>query len=342
MLILVGIVISLIFPQFGLNFQEYIVPLMMLLMFLSFLNIDYHSMAERMHHFKKPSITLLVIHLLSPLLVLLLKPLFIEEIFLGLIIVSSVSSGLSVVFLSSLFKGNSSIALLITFFSNVLAPVILPIVIYLFTKKVVDIDYISISLTIVKLVIIPLLLAMTIHKFNFIKPISKHSVQLSSIVLFFVILGIISPVQDIIFSNPELSIKLFIIVVLLTGINFLVGYFLGNTKEEKITYAITSNYKNYALASIIALSNFEPIVAYPAAMYALVNNLFLIPLQLFVLKKDTNHTEKTLEKAIDKKIVKSKSVVKKTKSKTSIKTTKKVEKKVIKKTTKSSKTTSKK
>jgi len=318
MLILVGIVISLIFPQIGLNFQDYIVPLMMLLMFLSFLNIDYHSMAQRMHHFKKPSVTLLVIHLLSPLLVLFLKPLFIEEIFLGLIIVSSVSSGLSVVFLSSLFKGNSSIALLITFFSNVLSPVILPVIIYLFTKKIVDIDYVSISLTIVKLVIIPLLLAMTIHKFNIIKPISKHSVQLSSIVLFFVILGIISPVQNIIFSNPELSIKLFFIVVLLTGINFFVGYFLGNTKEEKITYAITSNYKNYALASIIALSNFEPIVAYPAAMYALVNNLFLVPLQLFVLKKDTTHSEKNLEKATDKnkKITKSKPETKTIKKKT--------------------------
>jgi BASS family bile acid:Na+ symporter len=284
-LILIAILISLIYPKFGLTFKDYIIPLMMGLMFFSFLNINFQLLSNNLHHIKKPSFVLITVHFLSPVLLLLLKPYVIPEIFLGLIIVSASAAGISVVFLSSLFKGNPTTALLITFTSHVLAPILIPIIIFTFTRQVVEINYIAISMTIIKLIILPLLFAMFIHHFKFSKKISPHATKISSFILFFVIIGIISPVQNFLVENIYLTLTLFTIVIGLTTINFLVGYSLGKTKEEKITYGICANYKNYALASIIALSNFDPIVAIPAAVYALVNNLFLIPLQLFFLDR---------------------------------------------------------
>ncbi|NQZ84492.1 MAG: hypothetical protein HRU03_02135 [Nanoarchaeales archaeon] len=284
-LILIAIMISLIYPKFGLNFQPYITPLMMALMFFSFLNINFQSLSDNLHHIKKPSEILLIVHFLSPILVLLLKPYLDPQIFLGLIIAASTAAGVSTVFLSSLFKGNPNTALLITFTSHMLAPILIPLVIYIFTRQVIDINYIAISFTIIKLIIIPLLLAMFFHHFKAYKKVVPYASKISSFILFFVILGIISPVQKFLVENIKLTFLLVAIIIGLTTINFLVGYFLGKTKEEKITYGICANYKNYALASIIALSNFEPVVAIPAAVYGLVNNFFLIPLQFFLHSK---------------------------------------------------------
>ena len=284
-LVLTAILISLIYPQIGLGLQNYVTYLMMGLMFFSFLNIDFKKISKNLHHIKKPSATLAIIHLLSPLIVLTLKPYLDPQIFLGFIIVTIISSGISVVFLSSLFKGNPNTALVITFFSNILAPVTIPALLYLFTKLVININYLSIALTIVKLIIIPLLVAMLFHQFKFTKSIAKHANTISTLILFVVMIGIISPVQYLLVYDLKLTFLLIAIVIGLTSINFFAGYALGNTREEKITYGICSNYKNYALASIIALTNFDPMVALPAAIYALVNNLFLIPMQMLILHK---------------------------------------------------------
>jgi BASS family bile acid:Na+ symporter len=257
---------------------------MMGLMFFSFLNINFKKISQNLHHIKKPSITLAIIHILSPLIILTLKPYLDPQIFLGLIIVTIIPSGVSVVFLSSLFKGNPNTALVITFFSNILSPITIPALLYIFTKLIININYLSIALTIVKLILIPLLLAMLFNQLKFTKKLAKNANTISTLILFVLIIGIISPVQYLIIHDLKLTFMLIAIVIGLTTINFFAGYSLGKTREEKVTYGICSNYKSYVLASIIALSNFDPMVALPAAIYALVNNLFLIPMQMLILK----------------------------------------------------------
>lgn len=108
-------------------------------------------------------------------------------------------------------------------------------------------------------------------------------------------------------ENLELSLKLGVFVIFLTSINFFAGYLLGKGPREKITFGITANYKNYALASIIALTSFtDPMIALPATIYAFVNNLFLIPLQLFFCRKDGCPTPSLEKKKVTKKVTKKK------------------------------------
>jgi len=49
---------------------------------------------------------------------------------------------------------------------------------------------------------------------------------------------------------------------------------------------VSASYKNHTLSTVIALSLFGPTVALPSVIYAVVNNLFLIPMQFVFEEKE--------------------------------------------------------
>lgn len=283
--ILIAIVLSFVFPSIGLFMAPGISWLLMALMFFSALKIDFGIVFGQLKHYKKIVQLLLVIHLLGPIVVFLFKPLLTPDQFLGFILAAAISSGLSVVFLSDLYGGKPSIALAITAISNILSPITVPAIVFVIAQTQVSIDPIAMSITIFKFVVIPLIVAKIIQRTPLYKPISKYNSSLALGVLFLLIMTIISPVKDLILAKPSESILLMILVSVLSSIGFGVGWMMSRKRPERITYAITSSYKNFTLASVVALSIFGPAVALPAAIYTLMNNLLLIPLQLIFLRK---------------------------------------------------------
>ncbi len=284
-IIFVAIIISFIYPNPGLMLKPYLIYLLMLLMFFSCLGINLKKIAEELKDCRDELATLAIIHLASPILILFLKPFLPEEVFLGLILAAVISSGMSVVFLSYLYGGIASEALVITSISNILSPITVPFLVLLFARTTIRVDVLAMIWTIFKLVAIPLAAAALIRKTSLNKPLEKHGSYISIVVLFVLILGIISPVRDVVLSNLNLSLILGAVVSVLVTINFFLGYLIGKSKPEKITYAITASYKNMTLSTVIALSLFNPMVALPSVIYAVVNNLFLIPLQLIFVRK---------------------------------------------------------
>jgi len=285
LLVLVATAISLIFPRAGLWASPYPIYFLMAIMFFNFLEINLDRLKTDLKNFKKKLAILAITHLVSPVIILLLKQYFSEEVFLGLIIVTVISVGMATVFLSNLFGGISEKALVITLISNLLAPVLVPFLVFIFAKTSIKIDFLDMGQTILKLVLIPAALARLVYMTKLKEPLKKSGTSISVILLFFIILGIVSPVRESIMENVSLSIVLLGIISVLVVINFILGYLLGTGRARKITYAITASYKNTTMASVVAYSLFGPLVALPAIIYTVVINLLLIPLQLLVVKK---------------------------------------------------------
>ena len=284
LLLLISFLVAMFFPQIGLFIKPVLVYLLMALMFFGTLGITVHAIGREFRDFKKIILTLCVIHILSPFLVFLVKDFFSSDIYLGLIIASCVSSGLSVVFLSKLYNADPADALVVTSISNLIAPIVIPVIVLLFASQAVQIGVLKMFLQIFQIVIVPFVLAVLIRKTKWYKPLTKLGSDISVIILFIVIIGTIAPVRDNILQTPNLFISLLIFVVVLTLINFILGLYIGKGKKEKIAFAITASYKNYTLALVLALSLFSPIVALPAIAYAVVNNFMLIPLYFFAKK----------------------------------------------------------
>ena len=285
LLVLLAIVLGFIFPKLGFFIQPSVVYLLMLLMLFSVLDMSYRKVWEQLHNYKKTLAALSIVHLAGPLIVLAFKPFVTEEIFLGLIIASVINSGVSVIFLSKLYGGLPSKALVITAVSHVLSPIVIPFLVILFAKTSIEIDPMSISWTIIRLVIIPIALSMLVRRSRLYKPMKKHGGWINIILLFLIIIGIISPIREIILANVSIAIYVGLIVMLIVVVDFLLGFALGKNKAERITYGVSTSYKNYVLSNVVALTLFGPVVALPAALYAVANNVLLVPLQFLCCRK---------------------------------------------------------
>ncbi|OGK59870.1 hypothetical protein A3I56_03310 [Candidatus Roizmanbacteria bacterium RIFCSPLOWO2_02_FULL_43_10] len=274
--------VSFAFPAAGTLLSPFVQILFMFMVFLSSINLNVRSILSQVHHPGKTVIALLLIHVVPPLTMLTLKPFVSDDLFLGLILASSAPSGIAVIFLSKMYKGDPSRALVITFLSNFLSPLILPLVVFTFVGRSVHLDILSMSLTLIKLIIIPGLLAQVIAQSHWKARISRNGPVLLTISLMLLIIGIISPVRNYLLDELLTSLLLAGFIGGTIMLLFLLGFHIGSTMEAKISYGIASSFKNFALATILAFSLFNASVALPALVYAVVNSLLLIPLQWYI------------------------------------------------------------
>lgn len=283
LIILTAIAFSFVFPHTGTAIKPYLAPLLMILMFLSCLDLKIDEIIKSLQDLKNISLMLLIVHLVSPLLVFIfLRGYFPDPIFLGLIIAATIPAGRSAVFLSNIYGGQPVKALVSTSVSNFLSPITVPVFVWLFTHTIIRLDLMEMSTTILEMVVIPLVLAVIIGRSKPGKSLNAYSPSLSIIILFLIVVGIISPLIGVVLDNFSTSIILAAIITLLIIIDFCLGYILGRNHAEHITYAISSSYKNYTLGTLLAITAFSPLVALPSIVYTVVSNLLLAPLQIIL------------------------------------------------------------
>jgi len=284
-IIFAGIIFSFLFPEIGINFKPYLNYLLGFILFLSCLDLNFREILGSLIDFKAQALVLAITHLVTPIIVFFLRDYFSPEIFLGLIIAATLPAGRSAVFLCNLYGGNPSKALTVTSISNALSPITVPALVWVFAHTTIKVDTLQMSYTILYLVIIPLILALLVGKTKVGKSLNQFATPASTISLFFIILGIISPLRSIIFSNLLLSLILLLIVCLFCIINFFLGTLIKTDLTDKVTYGLSSSYKNYTLGTILSLSVFSPIVALPSIAYTVANNILLVPLQFLLNRR---------------------------------------------------------
>jgi predicted Na+-dependent transporter len=126
--------------------------------------------------------------------------------------------------------------------------------------------------------VIPIVLARLVAGTFLKKVVEMEGTYISIVILFLLIWGSIAPVGLTLVYDWTL-VKVLLLVVLMVLANLCVGLWLGSDWKAKKTYAISLSYKNFTLAMVLALTLFGPMAALPAAVYTLVNNLMLVPLQ---------------------------------------------------------------
>lgn len=286
LVILIAIFISFGMPTFGTGLKPYLNIFLMILMFLSCLDIDLKEFVVALKDFKIQGLVLLIVHLVSPIIVLIfLRKFLSDEIFLGLILAAVIPAGRASVFLTKIYGGKPVTALVISSISNALSPITVPLLVWIFARTSIKINPVEMGVAILWLVAVPIAAAIFVRWIGWAKYLVKSASGLSVIFLFLIIIGIISPIRQVILDNIEKSMWLVGMVMGLISFDFWLGWKLGKNQMDKITLAITSSYKNYTLGTLVALSLFNPVVALPSIIYTITNNLMLIPIQILARKK---------------------------------------------------------
>jgi predicted Na+-dependent transporter len=284
-IVVLAIVLGVLFPRFFQPLAAYSTVMIMAIFFASSLRLDVRELWSYAKDWKMLLIACGFMLVFIPIAMWLPLELFASEWALPFLIIGAMPTGLTIALVADLFGGKTSLALLVSVATSLLAPLTVPLVFLLTIGQTVEIPVKSLFLSLVLTIVVPFFLA------TFVKSRAKqfvvkhdHTWQEISVFLFgFLIAGIVGDAivgEPAVFTWTEVAMML-IMTVYMGGLAWL-AYALTawRSMSERITIALCMIYMNNSLALYVADSYFkvDHVISRMVAILAVIN-ILLPPLK---------------------------------------------------------------
>lgn len=196
----------------------------------------------------------------------------------GVILVGTCPGGTASNVITYLSKGDVALSVGMTGVNTLLAPVLTPAITYLLLKTSVHVDVLSMFLSIVKVVIVPIVLGFVINHF-FGKYTSKASEALPLISVAAIALIVVSVVSHNAQKILETGAVVFAVVVLHNVLGYLAGYLLGILLKlplsKRKALSVEIGMQNSGLATSLAGTAFPDLsmATVPGAIFSVWHNI---------------------------------------------------------------------
>jgi len=277
---------ALLWPPFFADFKSWIVPLLMLVMLGMGLHLSVHDFKRVWQYRKLVLFGVGLQFLIMPFTAWLLsKGLGLsDELLIGMVLVGATAGGTASNVIAYLAKGDVALSVSMTVVSTLAAVFMLPLMSLIYLGQSIDVPAISMLGSLIKIIIVPVLIGILIHRFyaSSIERLASFTSWFSMLVIVFII-AIVVALNHANFA--ELAGILVLAVILHNLIGLLSGYFLarrlGYDSVIARTVAIEVGMQNSGLSVALALKFFTPASALPAALFSLWHNISGIIFALF-------------------------------------------------------------
>lgn len=198
------------------------------------------------------------------------------ELAAGLVLLGCVPGGTASNVMVYLAKGNLALSVAMTSLSTLLAPVMTPLLLLLLAGQWLPVNPVSMFLSIVQVIIIPIALGILVQRF-FPKAVAK-SVTIVPLISVAAILIIVSAVTA---ANAQNVISsgfiVFFAVFLHNGFGLLLGYLtamaMGLNETDRRAISLEVGMQNSGLGVALATAHFSPLAALPSVWGAIWHNI---------------------------------------------------------------------
>ncbi len=217
---------------------------------------------------------------IMPLLAFLLGKIFGLDAALlaGVVLVGTCPGGTSSNVITYLSKGDVALSVGMTSVNTILAPVLTPAITYLLLRTTVDVDPVSMFISIIQVVIIPIAAGFLINKFfgKFTQKLVKILPSVSVVAICLIVAAVVSHNSEKIFST---GIVVFAVVILHNLLGYACGFGLGKllrlTPAKTKALSIEVGMQNSGLATSLAGSAFPDLAmaTVPGAIFSVWHNI---------------------------------------------------------------------
>ena len=280
-LVLVSAVLALIFPQLLQQIRPTVINYLLgLVMFGMGLTLNLKDFKIVFSRPKDVIIGCLAQFTVMPLLAWLLTRLFSldEALALGVVLVGCCPGGTASNVITYLAKGDLALSVGMTGVSTLLAPFLTPLLTWALAGKSINVDMVSMFLSILWVVILPIVVGLIVKGMwpQFTDKATDYLPAFSSVAIAFIVAIVISATADRLLAGG----LLIVVVVMLHnicgfGIGYLTGRLLGLQEAKKRAISIEVGMQNSGLASSLATIHFAayPLAAIPGAIFSVWHNI---------------------------------------------------------------------
>ncbi|WP_274628523.1 bile acid:sodium symporter family protein [Arvimicrobium flavum] len=276
--VIVFAVLAFLLPSTFSVFAPWIVTLLGIIMFGMGLTISAKDFAEVGRRPFDVFIGVAGQFLIMPLLAVLLTRVIpmSPEVAAGVILVGCCPGGTASNVMTYLGKGDVALSVACTSVTTLLAPIVTPFLVWMFASQYLPVDAMSMFMSIVKVILVPLALGFAIQK---IAPAAvKAAVPALPLVS---VVGIVLIVAAVVAVNQvkiaESGLLIFVVVVLHNGLGLLLGYFAaraaGLSLAKRKAISIEVGMQNSGLGAALAAAHFSPLAAVPSAVFSVWHNI---------------------------------------------------------------------
>lgn len=201
-----------------------------------------------------------------------------DELFVGVILVGTCPGGTSSNVITYLSKGDTALSIGMTSINTLLAPIVTPALTYLYLRTSVEVDVLSMFLSILQVVILPIGVGILINKF-----LGKYTEKVTDVLPSVSVIAICLIVAAVVSHNSEkiltTGIVIFAVVILHNLLGYALGFLLGlifrMDLPRKKAMAIEIGMQNSGLATSLASSAFPTLTmaTVPGAIFSVWHNI---------------------------------------------------------------------
>lgn len=200
------------------------------------------------------------------------------ELAIGVILVGTCPGGTSSNVMTYLSKGDVALSVGMTAVSTVLAPFLTPLLTYVYAGAKVDVNMLSMFLSIIKVVIVPIAAGFVIN--HFFKKFTEAAIEVLPLISTTAIVAIVAAVVSANSAKIMTSGLLIVGVVILHNVcGYLLGYGIGKVLRLDTTkcraISIEVGMQNSGLATSLAATHFAqyPLATIPGAVFSVWHNI---------------------------------------------------------------------
>ena len=218
--------------------------------------------------------------IIMPLLAFLLVKIFNLDpaLAVGVILVGSCPGGTSSNVMTYLAKGDVALSVGMTACTTILAPVVTPALVLLLGGETINVSYMSMLMSIVQVVLVPIVLGFVINHFfeKFAQACAKVLPLVSVIAICLIIMAVVAANAAKIMTVGWLIV---IVVMLHNLCGYALGYgvgkVLGLSRDQMRTLSIEVGMQNSGLATSLATVHFAtmPLAAVPGTVFSVWHNI---------------------------------------------------------------------
>lgn len=297
MVVLLALIAGLIFPSYLSWLNAYSTHLLISVFFTSSLRLSFDEILVYAKDWRMLLISNVFMLVVLPLALFLPATLISPEWSLALLILGSMPTGMTIALVADFFGGKTSLALVITATTSLLAPFTIPLIFKIAVNKAVPIPVLSMFWSLFLTIVIPFVLAMLVKR-AMPKKVKKYDnvIRTISVACFGILIaGIVAGTSnDALISLSPRDVFVVLLVTAWLGLLIWVSYYLvkWRTPAERITISLCMLYLNNTLALFVADKFFASYGVVPKLlMLLLIVNALFPPLKWAAMK--VTHTKPT-------------------------------------------------
>ncbi len=200
------------------------------------------------------------------------------DLAVGVILVGCCPGGTASNVMTYLAKGDLTLSVGVTTVSTLLAPFVTPMLVWALAGTMVEVDIITMFLSIVQVVILPITIGIITRHYasSFADKVAVYLPAVSVIAIALIVMAVVAANQNALLTS---GITILIVVVLHNLLGFLLGYgaaaLVGLTHPKKVALSIEVGMQNSGLACSLAHQHFAAMAmaGVPGAIFSVWHNI---------------------------------------------------------------------